>query len=359
MSELLSVYSAAVKDGDIEADTTQLDVVRALDELLNKLKHPASRWFPWQKKQFVKGVYLYGPVGVGKTYLMDLFYQHLPAGMGTRYHFHHFMQQVDAQLRKRQGQRDPLKHLAKELARKTRVLCFDEFMVHDVAHAMILAELFTQLFAHDLVLVATSNTLPEHLYLNGVQRQRFLPAIALIKQHCQVMTLVARRDYRLGREPLASAWYNPVTEENTRSMREQFQQLGGRLQATDLCIQNRRVQCLGLAKEGVWFSFSQICTLPRSQLDYLEIANRFDYLFISDIPQLGPRQTSEAILFIYLVDIMYDYGVRLVLSSQVEIDELCKNPEMEKEFQRTRSRLKEMQSVDYARRHQHRIVKNF
>ncbi|MCC5791211.1 MAG: AFG1 family ATPase [Legionellaceae bacterium] len=344
-------YQQACQRGEIEADSAQLAVVDALDDILHGLQAPRRHWFPWRKNPCIRGLYVQGPVGVGKTWLMDLFFSQLPKGMAARYHFHFFMQQVDAQLRKRQGQRDPLKQLARDLARQTRVLCFDELMVHDVAHAMILAELFQALFAEKLVLIATSNTLPDQLYANGVQRQRFLPAIALIKAHCQTITLVARRDYRTGRLPLLTAWYSPADRQSEQAMQRQFQQLQGQLGEHPLRLQNRPLFCRGLAPEAVWFDFDQICKLPRSQLDYLELARRFAHIFISNIPQLTAQHTAQTLLFIYFVDIMYDNGVRLVLSSAVNLDDLCVNSEMAGEFQRTHSRLLEMQSIDYARRH--------
>ena len=356
---VISAYKEAVNNGDINSDSTQLAVVKQLDTLLQSLCTKSKRWFSWKKKSHIKGVYIYGPVGVGKTYLMDLFFNCLPKGIGARFHFHHFMQQVDAKLRQAQGERNPLQKIAKDLAKQTQLLCFDEFMVHDVAHAMMLTQLFSALFKEGLILVATSNALPDQLYPNGVQRQQFLPAIALIKAHCDVMTLVALRDYRIGREPLASAWYSPVTKKNNAALHADFIALQGNTSVHTLRVQKRELCCLGLAPKGVWFSFEQLCNLPRSQLDYLELANRFDFLFISDIPQLKAQHTAEAVLFIYLIDIIYDYGVRLVVSAQVSVEALCENTEMRSEFHRTQSRLIEMQSSDYARRHQHRTTQDF
>jgi cell division protein ZapE len=358
MNAIENAYDKAVQQGDIEADTSQLDVVRAFDGLLEKLSQQKPSWQWWRKKPQIKGIYIYGPVGVGKTYLMDMFFQHVPQGMGLRFHFHHFMQQVDQQLRKRQGQSDPLRRLAEDLARKAKVLCFDEFMVHDVAHAMILAELFTELFHQGLVLVATSNTLPDHLYPNGLQRQRFLPAIELVKQQCHVLTLVARRDYRLNRELLPAAWFTPADKSSEALMREQFEHMGSICAAKRIEILGREVECVALSFEGVWFDFEQICTMPRSQLDYLELANRFLQIYVSNIPILDSKRTAQAVLFVYFIDIMYDHGVRLVVSSQVDVEAICQNQEMQQEFQRTVSRLKEMQSIDYAKRHQHRALQS-
>lgn len=352
-------YTQAMEKGDIDADSTQMALVTMLDELLHQLRMRKNTRFFWKKKAPIEGVYIHGPVGVGKTYLMDLFFDCLPKGLGARFHFHHFMQQVDAKLRSSEGQRDPLRKIAKDLAKQAQVLCFDEFMVHDVAHAMILTELFSALFAEGLILVATSNALPDQLYPNGVQRQRFLPAIGLLKKHCRVMTLVALRDYRIGREPSASAWYSPLTPENNQAIRAEFIALQGDVTINELVIQKRRVQCLGMAPQGVWFCFDHICNLPRSQLDYLELANRFDFLFISNIPRFQAQHTAEAVLFIYLIDIMYDYGVRLVLSAQVAVQDLCENNEMRAEFHRSQSRLIEMQSNDYAKRHRHRKAQDF
>ena len=186
MIPLTKHYEAAIAEGHIRDDLQQRQVLSVMQRVNDELEAAKKTWFQWFGKPKVRGIYLYGPVGVGKTFLMDLFYQQVPEERKARFHFHHFMQQIDAQLRHRQGQKDPLRQIAVDLAKSYRLLCFDEFLVNDVAYAMILAELFAVLFAQGITIVITANTPPDDLYQNGVQRQRFLPVIHLIKTHCEI-----------------------------------------------------------------------------------------------------------------------------------------------------------------------------
>lgn len=358
--QLIERYEQVVAEGDILEDRQQREIIGHLQRLLDEVAADDKRWLPWLRPRPVKGVYLYGPIGVGKTFLLDLFYQALPEGKKARFHFHHFMQQVDRRLRELQGQEDPLRRIAKDFAKKTRVLCFDEFLVHDVAYAMILSELLQALFREGLILVATSNTRPDDLYLNGLQRQRFLPAIALIKKNCEVLSLGYLRDYRLGREPLLTAYLTPLDQKAAALMQAQFLQIAPEAVADQaILVQNREVPTRMVSASAVWFDFHVICTMPRSQLDYLEIAERYETVFISNVPRLHSEDTMNAILLIHLVDVLYDRGIGLVLSAEVVIEELYLQGEVRHEFARTQSRLQEMQSADYLRRHQRRRVQSF
>lgn len=350
MSDLISLYQQAIAAGQIQNEPSQAAVLQQLQEITNSLQQRRSWLARWRNRQ-PQGLYIYGPVGVGKTFLLDLFYQHLPLREKGRYHFHHFMQQVDAQLRQRQGQADPLQAIARDFALKYKVLCFDEFLVHDVAYAMILAELLQALFAQGVVLVATSNTRPDDLYLNGVQRARFLPAIAAIKLHCQVMALAGKRDFRLGRAPAVTAWLHPLNSANEARMRQQFEQIAIEPQYNQsIRIQNRKIPTLACSSNAVWFDFQVICQLPRSQLDYLELAKAYQTIFISHVPALSEKDTVAAILLIHLVDVLYDTQRRLIILSETTVDSLYCKGEMLKEFARTHSRLTEMQSEDYLQR---------
>ena len=351
---LVEDYNAAISRDEIKEDPSQRQVLVAMQRVADELVIKPS-WF--RRKKLVSGLYLYGPVGVGKTYLGDLFYQHVPEKHKARFHFHQFMQQVDAQLRLLQGQKDPLRRIAANIAKTTRLLCFDEFMVYDVADAMILAELFQALFAHDVVLVATSNTAPDDLYLNGPQRERFLPAIALIKQHCQVYGLTEHCDYRLGRGVLEQAYLCPLNAKTQQEITDQFTAMDMNVrEEIDITVQQREIRCVKCSDRAVWFRFNIICNLPRSQLDYLEIADRFDTVFVSDVPALTQNDTTRVILLIHLIDVLYDRGLRLVMSAAVPLVELYQAGPMAKNFQRTLSRLEEMQSQDYLRRHQRRQI---
>ena len=348
MMILTGNYDAAIARGEIQDDPLQRGVLRSFQRVADALDRPRHFWFRRQPKEGIKGLYLYGPVGGGKTFLMDLFYHHVQERHKSRMHFHQFMQQVDGQLRRLQGHSDPLKVIAKNLAKTTRLLCLDEFLVQDIATAMILAELITFMYAEGIVLVMTSNTAPDNLYLKGLQRVRFLPAIALIKQHFEVIDLTERRDYRLGRTPLEKAYLYPLNEKNDAIMASQFNILvKGRADAAVLSVQGRDIPTIQCSELVAWFEFDVICQLPRSQLDYLEIAQRFHTIFVSRVPVLSVHDTIKALLFTHFIDVMYDSKVRVILSAAAPIDELYLEGEVYIAFQRTRSRLQEMQSVDY------------
>jgi len=349
---LMAYYDEAVAQGEISADEAQRHLIPHFQRVCDELTHTSHGWFSWLRTTPVKGLYLYGPVGVGKTYLMDLFFEKTPEPRKARFHFHHFMQQVDAQLRRLQGQKDPLRVIASDVAKSTRLLCLDEFLVHDVADAMILAQLLQALFAKGVVLVATANTRPDDLYLNGVQRARFLPAIALIKADCQVMSLDEPRDYRLGRAPLLQAYLCPLNATSHAILAKQFLKLASEnTKTSEITVQHRLISCVSLGEHVVWFEFNVICNLPRCQLDYLEIADRFHTVLLSNIPILTADNTTHVVLFIHFIDVMYDRGVRLIVSAAVPIEALYVSGPMRTEFQRTMSRLQEMQSEDYLLRH--------
>lgn len=357
---LMNQYEAAVASGEIQDDLAQRDIITHMQQLADKLAEPKHTWFKWLNKKQIDGLYLYGPVGVGKTFLVDMFYQEIAEHHKSRFHFHHFMQQVDAQLRRLQGKKDPLKYIAANLAKTTRVLCFDEFLVYDVADAMILSELLQAILEQDVILVATSNTAPDDLYLNGVQRTRFLPAIELIKVNCEVLALTNKYDYRLGRTPMAHAYLCPLNKTTQTTLTKQFSSITTNIaDGVNITVQNRLIPCVKRGERAVWFKFDIICNLPRSQLDYLEIADRFDTIFISDIPKLNENDTVWAILLIHFVDVMYDRGIRLIISAAVPLEELYVKGAMLNEFKRTLSRLEEMQSEDYLHRHQRRQVQSF
>lgn len=354
---LLDAYEKAVASKDITDDFAQRQAIQSFQQVADGLALPRGPWYKGWPIPLIRGLYLHGPVGVGKTYLADLFFQHVEEPRKSRFHFHHFMQQIDAQLRRLQGQKDPLRKMAVDVAKNTRLLCFDEFMVYDVADAMILAELLRALFKQNVVLVATSNCAPDDLYPNGPLRERFLPAIELIKQHCQIVSLPKHADYRLGRSPLKQAYLHPLNNAAERELTKQFKAIGGTIvEAQNLLVQNRSIPCIKCSERAVWFRFDVICNLPRSQLDYLEIAERFDTVFVSDIPKLSDKDTVRVILFINFIDVMYDRGIQVFFSAATAVTELYLEGEKLSTFQRTLSRLEEMQSEDYARRHQRRSV---
>lgn len=348
---LLELYEAAIARGEIHDSRQQREVLSLLQSLQKEVEGLKAFQKIWRKKTSPRGIYLYGPVGVGKTYLMDLFYQALAIEQKKRFHFHHFMQQIDSELRELQGSKDPLLAIAAQFANTVQVLCLDEFLVNDVAQAMILAELLQALFKNGIVLIATSNTAPDDLYRNGVQRERFLPAIALIKTHCHLLSLDDHRDYRFEKDFLTSAYLYPLDNKTTKTLAQQFARYAEEVEGEGIItIQNRQIPFIKRGRRAIWFDFKIICNVPRSQLDYLEIAERFDTLFISDIPQLTPDDTIPVVLFIRLIDILYDRGTKLLISAEVPLEKLYLEGEMLTAFKRTRSRLQEMQSCDYGRR---------
>lgn len=351
---LISVYEAAVASGDICDDPLQRAILSEFEGLLGELSRPKRRWFG--ARRLIRGIYLYGSVGAGKTYLVDLFYHQLTIPDKKRFHFHQFMQEIDLELRRLQGKKNPVRHLALALSKTTRLLCLDEFLVRDVADAMILSELLQALFQAGIVLVVAANTAPNALYWNGVHRDRFLPAISLITTHCRVLPITAHHDYRRGRlSSTTPVYWTPVTPDATAAMMQQFTALGMPIdESIELMIQHRLINCIRRSAHAVWFSFEDLCRVPRCQLDYLELAEQFETLFLSDIPVLSERSTGDALLFIHLIDVLYDRGVQLIASAEAAPALLYPKGPLLASFQRTLSRLDEMQSMDYLHRHGHR-----
>ncbi len=344
MTQLLQRYDAAIKSGEIKPSYAQREAVIALDKLSKVLQE--RTWFFRHKR--CQGLYLYGPVGVGKTYVLDLFYESLPDKHKARVHFHRFMQQVDAELRRVQGAPNPLIRVAKKLANSIRVLCLDEFLVHDVADAMILADLLKHLVSLGVIFVITANTKPDDLYLGGVHRERFIPAIELIKTHCDVMILDEHDDHRLGKMSMPKTYVTPCNPASDVLLEQSFDELAGACeQEGQICIQNREILYRKKGDIAVWFEFDVICNLPRSQLDYLELADKFNIIFVSRVPMISPDDTTHAILFIHFIDVMYDRKIRLVLSAETTPEGIYPNGPMRETFLRTESRLKEMQSYEY------------
>lgn len=296
-----------------------------------------------------QGLYLWGGVGRGKSFLMDTFYEQVPYRRKRRVHFHAFMAEVHRRLRELREHDDPLLALAAQLAKETRLLCFDEFHVSDIADAMILGRLLGALFEHGTILVATSNYAPDDLYPNGLQRQNFLPTIDLIKNTLKVINVDGGQDYRLRtltREPL---FIVPNGESATAQMQQLFTQLTGGVAAQPGQIQilGRDIATLGHAPGVIWFDFLALCDGPRSQNDYLQLAGEYHTVLVSNIPQLAAHQANIARRFTWLVDVLYDHRVKLIASAAVPVDQLYTEGVLANEFFRTASRLTEMQSREY------------
>ncbi len=302
-----------------------------------------------------KGYYFWGGVGRGKTYLMDMFYEALPFKKKVRVHFHRFMRRVHIELKQLQGQKNPLDKVADRIRENTCIICFDEFFVSDITDAMILAGLFEALFARGVCLVATSNIDPDNLYKDGLQRQRFLPAIALIKQHTEVVNVDGGVDYRLRTLEKAQLFYSPIDSDTELALEEAFRQLAptareglDQVEAdVALEIEGREITAHRVADDVAWFEFGELCDGPRSQNDYIELAREFHTVIISNVPEMGVNNEDVARRFILLVDEFYDHRIKLVMSAERALLDLYQGGRQSFEFQRTLSRLQEMQSHEY------------
>jgi cell division protein ZapE len=351
-------YLEALAERELRDDPDQRCALAALERVAADLAAapPAAglvarlrRFLGGSRPAPVRGVYLWGGVGRGKTFLMDLFFAALPFDTKARYHFHRLMSRVHARLKALDGQRDPLQRVADELAAEARVLCFDEFFVSDIADAMILGRLLEALFARGVTLVATSNTPPDDLYRGGLQRQRFLPAIATLKAHTDVVHMGGLTDYRLRLLEAAELWHTPLDAVADRNLARYFTQMAGGSTpvAGALEILGRQVPARGQARGVAWFDFGALCGDGRSQEDYIELARWCQTVLVAGIPVLDGSRENEARRFIALVDEFYDRRVNLIASAAAPIAGVYRGERLAAEFERTRSRLLEMQSVEF------------
>ncbi len=295
-----------------------------------------------------RGVYMHGGVGRGKSFLMDCFFQSVPLVRKTRLHFHEFMREVHRELQDLKGQADPLDELGRRIARRYRLICFDEFHIADVTDAMILHRLLSALFANRVSIVTTSNFHPDGLYPNGLHRERILPAIALLKDKLEVLDVDGGVDYRRRTFETVTLYHSPLGPAADAAMTETFERLAeARDEEPRLLIEQREIRARRRAGGVVWFDFRTLCGGPRSQNDYLELATQFHTLLLSDVPEMPPRLASEARRFTLLVDVLYDRRVKLVVSAAVPPERLYTEGPLAHEFPRTVSRLNEMQSVEF------------
>jgi cell division protein ZapE len=343
-----------------ESDPAQLPVIAEFDRLHAALCAPPPpagsglfgrlrNMLAAEPRQAVPGLYLWGSVGRGKTFLMDLFVSSLAPGLALRRHFHRFMLEVHGMLRDLGERQNPLDEVAERLAAKCRVLCLDEFLVADIGDAMILAGLLDGLFARGVSLVTTSNTAPPGLYKDGLQRARFLPAIAAIEKHCVVHEMVSPRDWRLRALSQASVYLVPPGLEAEHSLARIFagQAQGDVVEGGHIAINGRDVAVRKRADNIAWFDFTALCEGPRAVADYIELARAYPAVIVSNVPQFTMYTDNEAKRFVLLVDEFYDRHVKLVLSAAAPITELYDGTKLRAEFGRTESRLIEMQSEDY------------
>jgi len=364
-------YQELLDTKQLDFDAAQTKAVDSLIQLSEQLL--AQQQLPKKLRKTIPGLYFHGRVGRGKTMLMDLFYHHLAIGNKKRIHFHHFMESIHKELAKLTGRSDPLTCLAKSWATDIDLLCFDEFFVSDIGDAMLLSGLFAALFSQGVTLVATSNCKPEQLYRNGLQRERFLPTISLINQHCHVVSIdgdIDHRRSRLAKNPHHKNYFL-LENQGSETLIDRFHQLtnNSKLICGQIEINHRKINYIAHCDNAIFFDFFDLCSGPRSQRDYMVLAQGFDSVFIANVPKfsgalvpavfsgvedsyqrsgvlMGDLQQldDEARRFIALVDEFYDQKVKLIVSAEVDIFELYQGQQLAFEFERCQSRLIEMQS---------------
>ncbi|WGL17965.1 cell division protein ZapE [Microbulbifer bruguierae] len=358
----LQRYERDLQRPDFVVDPAQQAAVAELQDLYERLlAEPGRRgWLRGLRRTRQKGrapemgLYFWGGVGRGKTYLMDAFFEALPFERKLRTHFHRFMRDVHRQLKVLAGEKNPLEKVADRIAERARVLCFDEFFVSDITDAMILANLLGALFERGVTLVATSNIVPEGLYRDGLQRARFLPAIDLLLTHTKVINVDNGVDYRLRALEMAELYHCPLDAEADASLARSFRSLiveGCEVrEGVALDIEGRPIVAAQLADDVAWFEFNELCDGPRSQNDYIELAREFHTVILANVPRLDERAESQARRFINLVDEFYDRCVKLVISAAEPVESIYAGRHLRFEFARTISRLQEMQSTEYLAR---------
>lgn len=350
-------YQARLGAGTLHSDSAQAAAVEHLQRLHDELLEQREvfflrRWFATAEEAPVKGLYLWGGVGTGKTMLMDLLFESLPPGEKRRIHFHRFMKWVHDRRRAAAGAEDPLVLVAEELAAENRLLCLDEFAVTDIADAMILHGLLRHLFRLGVSLVTTSNTPPPELYRDGLQRDRFLPAIALLERHTEVVRVDGGADYRARFLAHSEVYHTPLDAAAESALDRCWERVAGgrRCGATPIWINGRRLQALCAAADVAWFDFAELFRTPRSRMDYIELARCYHTLLVSDIPVLGAGGDDAARRLIEAVDEFYDRAVKLVVSAAAPPGRLYTGQRLAEPFARTASRLREMASREYLER---------
>jgi cell division protein ZapE len=354
-------YQQDLTRDDFSHDPAQEQAVKSLQRVYDQLLAATKPISAWSKllgtltgksahKQ-VQGLYLWGGVGRGKTYLMDTFFDALPSDRKLRAHFHRFMHQLHHDLGELKGVQDPLLVIAKKMAKQYQIICFDEFFVSDITDAMLLGTLFQALFKEGVVLVATSNIIPDELYKNGLQRARFLPAIALINQQCEILNVDSGIDYRLRTLEQAEIYHFPLDAQADINLLQYFKQLApeSAVSTQALEIDGRNISIRQQAQGVLLVDFRALCDGPRSQRDYMEIARLYHTVLLSGLEQMGAQQTGDDIArrFLAVVDEFYERNVKLIISAKVPLEDIYTQGQLNFEFKRCHSRLIEMQSHDY------------
>ena len=348
-----ALYEATLRERGYTTDAAQVRAIDALERCENewadyKARRSNALTKLISRPPIPRGVYMYGGVGRGKSFLMDCFFQSVPLTRKTRLHFHEFMREVHRELQELKGTADPLDELGRRIARRFRLICFDEFHVADVTDAMILHRLLAAMFANRVSIVTTSNFHPDGLYPNGLHRDRILPAIELLKDKLEVVNVDAGTDYRRRAMEHVRLYHCPLGPAADAALTQAFNELAeARDENPVLHIEQREITARRKAGGVVWFDFKWLCGGPRSQNDYLEIATRYHTLILANVPHLPPRLASAARRFTWLVDVLYDRRVKLIMSAEVPPERLYLEGPLAHEFPRTVSRLNEMQSAEY------------
>lgn len=366
MSRIMSLsplqrYEQAISTDDFTRDEQQYQAMSYLDDLYQQLNNSEPQkkgifGFLKAKPTVPKGLYMWGGVGRGKTWMMDMFYDALTNDRKMRQHFHHFMQRVHRELNKLQGKSDPLEKVADIIHEEAVIICFDEFFVSNVSDAMILGDLFTMLFNRGVTLVATSNIEPAGLYKDGLHRDRFLPAIAEVENHTTVMNIDSGIDYRLRVLQQAELYESPLTKANHHWLANRFASLSNnqKISSDPIDINGRKIKINARTEDILFCDFRHLCMEPRSAADFIEIAKQFNTVLVNAVPALDDDFRDPTRRFIYLVDEFYDRRVKLLVRAEQSILDLYQGEKLAFEIERTRSRLLEMQSEDYLRM-EHRI----
>jgi cell division protein ZapE len=355
-------YQHALTQRDFKADAAQQRAVDRLQACYDEwMGYKAQRSNSF--KRFInrpappRGVYMWGGVGRGKSFLMDSFYSVVPLVRKTRLHFHEFMRDIHRQLDELRGVADPLQEVARNVAKKYRLICFDEFHISDVADAMIMYNLLSALFDNGVSFIMTSNYEPSTLYPDGLHRDRILPTIALLKEKLDVLNVDAGVDYRGRALEQVESYYTPLGAATDEALRQAYARIAETADENPVVsIENRDIRALRRAGTIIWFDFATLCGGPRSQNDYLEIASRFHTVILSGIPMMSAAMSSEARRFTWLIDVFYDQKVKLLMSAEVEPEELYTTGTLANEFHRTVSRIVEMQSRDYMDKEQRKAA---
>ncbi len=356
---LLQRYRSEMQRLESPVDPAQVDALLQFQHLFDQLaaKKPAFgggliRRLAGKKSIQPRGIYVWGGVGRGKTFLMDLFYEAVPVSSKKRIHFHRFMQGIHGSLKHMRDMQNPLERIGRDFSEQHRLLCLDEFFVLDIGDAVILSGLLSSLIENGVIIVTTSNTRPDDLYRGGIQRDRFVHAIRLINTRMDVIRIEDGTDYRLKSLSGQTLYYSTLGAETDAALEADYRRLSGRETKTggQLEILGRKIRTVGHAEHAVWFEFSDICDGPRSKADYIEIANLYRTVLVTGIPLLSWEFENQARRFIEMVDEFYDRGVHLIVSAEASIDQLYTGTRLVREYERTASRLHEMQSEKYLSR---------